>query len=110
MEPQKQEQKQEKSLTQEEVNYIVAENNVVIPASLLFFYVQFTDIVSRRGAVRPDEMASVGRNYNYSSSLIQKLIQSKLQESGSSSDLINENSSESIKIKKKKKKKKQLDM
>ena len=90
MESQKLEQTQEPPLSQEEVNRIVAENNVVIPASLLFFFIQFTDIVSRRGAVKPDEMASVGRNYNYSSSLVQKLIQSKLQES---SDVIGESSS-----------------
>lgn len=92
------ESSKEKTLTQDEINCILSENNIVIPASLLFFYIQLTDVVSGRGAIKPAEMASVGRNYNYSSSLIRNLVHSKTQELPSEDNITG-------KLKKKKKKK-----
>ena len=73
--------KETQNLSQAEFDNILSNNTITIPANLLYFYIQFTDIVSKRGAVRPDEMLSVGKSYNYSLSIINKLVESHLNKS-----------------------------
>ena len=61
----------------EEIQKIVLENEITIPASLLYTFLQYTEIGVQRGAIRANELTMIGGNYEKGTKMLNELINQK---------------------------------
>jgi len=59
----------------EDIQTIVKNNTITIPAGILYTFLQFTEIGSQRGAFRANELSMVGSVYDTGTQLLNKLIE-----------------------------------
>lgn len=59
----------------EDIQAIVKNNTITIPAGILYTFLQFTEIGSQRGAFRANELSMVGSIYDTGTQLLNKLIE-----------------------------------
>jgi hypothetical protein len=75
--------------TQEDIQKIVKENNITIPAYILYTFLQFTELGVQRGAVKANELTLIGNIYDSGTQILNQLITQKIQEKQPSTTPIN---------------------
>lgn len=63
--------------TSDEIQKIVKENDLIIPAGILYTFLQFTEIGSQRGAFRANELSIIGGVYDTGTKILNSLIDEK---------------------------------
>lgn len=58
----------------EDIQKIMKENTINIPAGMLYTFLQFTEIGSQRGAFKANELSMIGNIYDSGTFLLNKLI------------------------------------
>ena len=61
----------------EDISKIIKENNITIPAGMLYIFLQLTELSSTRGSIRANELTLFGNVYNNASKMLDDLIEEK---------------------------------
>ena len=64
----------------EDISKIIKENNITIPAGMLYIFLQLTELSSTRGSIRANELTLFGNVYNNASKMLDDLIEEKYKE------------------------------
>ena len=63
--------------TSDDIQKIMKENTINIPAGILYTFLQFTEIGSQRGAFKANELSMIGNIYDSGTQILNKLIEEK---------------------------------
>jgi regulatory protein YycI of two-component signal transduction system YycFG len=69
---------QENTPTNEDIQTIIKNNNITIPASILFTLLQYTEVSVTRGAIKANELSRIGYHYDLGTKMLNELINVKL--------------------------------
>jgi len=93
-----------KKASPQKIQEIIKNNKIVIPASLLYTFLQYTELSVQRGGIRAEELTMIGTNYELGTRILNELLSEKLK--GEAQEIQTIKESEFVAPEKTKKKKK----